>query len=134
MTISFDDLLASRWMAGTDLPPQGIDLVMRSFTQEQVGDQLEDKVALHFHGSYKPLLLNRTNLRILQSLHGTTENCINKTICVYNDPTISYGGRLTGGIRLRMPTPVHTQAPPPPNAHPQFTTQTPKDLASDLPW
>jgi len=136
MNINFNDVLASKWMSATDLPPQGVDLIIRSFSMEQVGDELEDKVALHFHGSYKPLLLNRTNLRILQSIHGTSENCINKAICVYNDPSISFGGRLTGGVRLRMPTPVYQPEPPPPvNAHPQFQQPKPiADLTDDIPF
>jgi hypothetical protein len=126
MSINFDQVLSSKWMSRTDVPQQGVDLIIRAITQEQVGDELEDKIALHFHGSYKPLLLNRTNLRILQSIYGSnSDNCINKPVCVYDDPTISYGGRLTGGVRLRMSQPVQRQAAP---------QRTVADIADDIPF
>jgi len=112
---NMNDVLASKWMAKDDVPTQGVDLIIRQLTKEEVGDELEEKFAMHFHGSYKPLLLNRTNIRIVMSLYGpNSADWINKPICVYNDPTISFAGRLTGGVRLRMPQPAQRQAPPPP--------------------
>ena len=123
MNLDMNELLASKWMAKEDVPQQGVDLLMRAVTQESVGEDLEDKVALHFHGSYKPLLLNRTNTRIIMSLYGPkTDAWVNQPICVYNDPTISYAGRLTGGVRVRMPQqtrPAAATVPPAPHGWPQ---------------
>ena len=122
---SFDmnDVLSSKWMSKEDVPVQGVDLIMRAVTQESIGDDMEEKFALHFHGSYKPLLLNRTNTRIIMSLYGPkTDAWVNQPICVYNDPTISYAGRLTGGVRLRMPQqsrPAPAPVPPAPAGWPQ---------------
>jgi len=115
---SFDtnELLASKWLDKSDVPQQGVDLIIRCITQEFIGDDMEDKLAMHFHGSYKPLLLNRTNMRIAASLYGPkTDNWLNQPICVYSDPTISFAGRLTGGVRLRMPqqAPARAATPPP---------------------
>jgi hypothetical protein len=134
MSINFDQVLSSKWMSKDDVPTQGVDLIIRSITQEQVGDELEEKLALHFHGSYKPLLLNRTNIRILQSIYGSdSSKCLNQPICVYCDPTISYGGRLTGGVRLRMPQPAQRPAAPPaPSKHPQFTAGQPIRTVADI--
>jgi hypothetical protein len=152
MNFDMNETLASKWMSKDDVPTQGVDLIIRQITQEQVGDEMEDKFAMHFHGSYKPLLLNRTNIRIVMSLYGPKSDAwINQPICVYNDPTISYGGRLTGGVRLRMAQAARQPAPPPPvNAHPQFNQQNTRetdyavaagrpvksiaDLADDIPF
>lgn len=113
MNFDMNQVLSSKWMAKEDVPVQGVDLIIRQITQEAVGDEMEEKYAMHFHGSYKPLLLNRTNIRIVMSLYGPkSESWLNNPICVYNDPTISYGGRLTGGVRLRMPTNFQPLVPP----------------------
>lgn len=115
MNFDMNDVLSSKWMAKEDVPVHGVDLIMRTVSQESIGDDMEEKFALHFHGSYKPLLLNRTNTRIIMSLYGPkTDAWINQPICVYNDPTISYAGRLTGGVRLRMPQQVGHGARPAP--------------------
>lgn len=102
VNINMNEVLSSKWLANTDLPEQGIDLQMLNVTKESVGEMLEEKFALHFNAGYKPLLLNRTNIRIISSLFGPqTQSWIGKTVNVYNDPTVSYGGRITGGVRVR---------------------------------
>jgi hypothetical protein len=105
MAYDMNEVLSSKWMANTDLPEQGVDLQMLNVTKEAVGEMLEEKFALHFNGGFKPLLMNRTNIRIINSLYGpNTAGWIGKTVNVYNDPTVSYGGRVTGGVRVRMAT------------------------------
>lgn len=100
--INVNDILASKWLAITDLPTEGIDLQILNVTREQVGEELEDKLAIHLNAGYKPMLCNRTNMRILASLYGPqTAGWISKTVNVYNDPTVSYAGRMTGGVRIR---------------------------------
>ena len=97
--------LESRWMQRHHVPAHGVDLTIREVTHENVGDLQEDKFALHFHGSYKPLLLNKTNIRVLTSLFGSQSgDWSNKQVNVYDDPNIAYGGKLVGGVRLRAAT------------------------------
>lgn len=111
MNFNINEVLSSRWMAKEDVPTSGVNLTVREVTQEAVGEELEAKLALHFHGSYKPLLLNRTNLRILGALLGNnTGEWKGKAVCVYSDPTISFGGKLVGGVRVRAP---HEERPAP---------------------
>jgi hypothetical protein len=99
----------------TDFPQQGVDLQILNVTKEQVGEMLEDRLAVHLSAGFKPFLANRTNLRILASLLGPdTGNWIGKVVNVYVDPTVQYAGRLVGGIRVRaamhqLPTPQPQQ-------------------------
>jgi len=103
MNFNMQDVLASRWMAKEDVPEgTGVDLQMRSVSHETVGDDQAEKYALHFHGSYKPLLLNKTNVRVIVALYGADSGrWVNQPINVYCDPLVGYGGRLTGGVRVR---------------------------------
>lgn len=102
MGFNINQVLASKWMAGTDLPQQGLDLPILNVTKEAVGEMLEEKLAVHFGGGFKPMLANRTNLRILSSLFGpNTGAWAGKVVNVYHDPSVQYGGKLVGGIRVR---------------------------------
>lgn len=143
-----NDILASKWLAITDLPQEGIDLQILNVTQEQIGEMLEDKLAIHLNAGYKPMLCNRTNMRILASLFGPqTQGWIGKTVNVFNDPSVSYAGRMTGGIRIRPArspqNQPHNNLPAAPKASAQQyrqasgapAPQTGHDaLDDDLPW
>jgi len=102
MGYNINQVLASKWMSGTDIPPQGVDLPILNVTKEAVGEMLDEKLAIHFGGGHKPLLANRTNLRIVSSLFGPdTSAWTGQVVNVYFDPSVQYGGKLVGGIRLR---------------------------------
>ena len=65
----------------------------------------EKKPVLHFSESdAKPLILNKTNWLILEELFGReSESWNGKQVQLYNDPNVSFGGRRTGGVRVRSP-------------------------------
>ena len=115
MNIDFSQVLASNWLSKDDVTTLGTEAIISKITPEEVGDPPVEKYALHFHGDLKPLLLNPTNIRILVALYGPlSDDWLNQPIIVYSDPTVSYAGRIAGGVRLRMA--VQSQAPvrPPP--------------------
>ena len=51
----------------------------------------------------KPLILNATNIRRCVAAFATseTDEWIGKSIVVYDDPEIEFGGKIVGGVRLR---------------------------------
>jgi hypothetical protein len=51
----------------------------------------------------KPLILNATNIRRCVAAFGTseTDEWTGKSIVVYDDPSIEFGGKIVGGVRLR---------------------------------
>jgi hypothetical protein len=53
----------------------------------------------------KPLVLNSTNIQLIEAITGSddTDNWSGKQIVLYDDPTVSFGGKITGGIRVRAP-------------------------------
>lgn len=96
-----ETMLASRWLAKTDLDYQGKNVTITNISQEVMPDQSQ-KFAVHF-SEVKPLLLNKVNARVLAAMFGgNTDGWIGKKVCVFNDPTVNYQG-ATGAVRVRPP-------------------------------
>jgi hypothetical protein len=79
----------------------------------------DDEWCLEFAECDKPMVLKVTNMRIIESIFGSddTADWIGKQVVIYNDPTVSFGGKITGGIRVRAskrPQPVASQPVNPP--------------------
>lgn len=65
----------------------------------------ELKWCIKFHEHEKPMVLNSTNAQIIAKITGSeeTDEWVGKKVVLYNDPNISFGGKITGGIRCRAP-------------------------------
>lgn len=92
------------------------------------GQPQEMKWTLHFAEAHvKPMVLNSTNGQIIAGFMGSkeTDDWRGRKIVLYNDPSITFAGKLTGGIRARAPRlapaspPARTSAPPPPPRAPE---------------
>lgn len=66
----------------------------------------------------KPMVLNSTNGQIIAQItkNEDTDHWIGHKVVLYDDPSVSYGGKLVGGIRVRAPrnqptTPSASAAP-----------------------
>jgi hypothetical protein len=82
------------------------------------------KWVLHFEEADKPMILNTTNAEIIAKILGSeeTDNWTGKKIVLYNDPNITYQGKLVGGIRVRAPR-IKGAAPAPAPAAGGFRTK-----------
>src|SRR5574343_1370313 len=70
----------------------------------QEGEEPEQKWTVSFDELEKPMVLNSTNRAILERTFGPdTDDAIGKSIVIYVDDNISFGGKLVGGLRLRAP-------------------------------
>jgi len=90
-------------------------------------DPAEMKYIMYFreslaNGQNKGMVLNWTNIQLCARVCGTeeTDEWVGKKIELYDDPNVSFGGKLTGGIRIRAPqavqpseNPVSENNPPP---------------------
>lgn len=65
----------------------------------------ELKWCLHVDELDKPLVLNSTNMQIIARITGSeeTDEWSGQQIVLYNDPNVSFGGKIVGGIRVRAP-------------------------------
>lgn len=90
------------------------------------GAEPEHKWCLAFEESDKPLVLNSTNIQLCERIFGSddTDEWVGKRVVLYVDPSVSYGGKVVGGIRVRAPkkgAAAPTPPPPPPPAADDLT-------------
>ena len=98
----------SKFLAQGDAKERPLLLTMTTVTHENVakeGAEQELKWCLSFVESEKPLVLNRINMELIAQITGSTntDNWAGKKVVLYNDPSVNFGGKLTGGIRVRAP-------------------------------
>lgn len=126
--MSFDALVPSKsdYLKQSDVGEDGVILTIRGFKQENLesdsGDT-EQKLIMYFVEDYKPMVVNRTNAQLLALATGasTSGDAKGKQIVVYADPNISFGSKITGGLRIKKiagapkqaskPDPFDNQAP-----------------------
>lgn len=86
----------------------------------------------------KPMVLNSTNAQLIAMITGSedTDNWPGKKIVLYDDPTISFAGKLTGGIRVRAPKNNKVEAKPasPRQPEPKPAMQTEEASSDDVPF
>ena len=92
------------------------------------GADPEYRWALHFDELDKPMILNQTNISLINAVTSTddTDDWVGKKIVLYNDPSVSYAGKVTGGIRVKGNQ--VEQAPVVPN---KAKGSTPESFAAD---
>ena len=77
------------------------------------GKGTKTRLVAYFDGLSKGLVINMANAETLAELTGTDdyEKWADTTVQLYVDPDVKYGGKKTGGIRIRKPgtstVPVH---------------------------
>jgi hypothetical protein len=105
--LSFEQLVPknSKYLAKEDVGEDGTILTIKGFRMETLknDDGDEDKMVMHFVEDVKPMVLNRTNAQLIGVVTGcaTAGEARGKQLVVYNDPTVGYGGKITGGLRIK---------------------------------
>ena len=105
--MSFDQLVPteSKYLTKHDVGEDGVILTIKGFKQETLsGDSGDEtKIVMHFEEDFKPMVVNRTNSQLIGICTGaaTAGDAKGKQIVVFNDPTISFGGKVTGGLRIK---------------------------------
>lgn len=103
-----------------DLQGKAVKAVIGSVGPDDVKDQdsgkTEKKLVMHFVGKDKALILNRTNCESLEDICGTDdyEAWVGATVVLYTDPSVMFGGKRVGGLRIRAVAAAAAPPPPPP--------------------
>ncbi len=118
----------SKYLKKEDFGQTGKVGTIRGIAHEnmaQEGQPPEMKYIIYFNEFQKGMVLNQTNIQLIAMITGQddTDNWPGHQVTLYEDPTISFGGQIKGGIRVRaaVSQPVQTftagdgqQAPVPP--------------------
>ena len=109
--MNLNDLKASKYLKKEDVG-KGVLVTISGITKENVAKDGADpdyKAIIHFKELDKPMVLNSTNGQIIAHITGIINDIekgwVGKKIVLYNDPNVSFAGKLTGGIRVRAPKP-----------------------------
>lgn len=110
-TMKIGEMKESKYVRKEDCEPP-IKVTITHLTEDdlaQQGQPPEMKWVLHFK-ECKPLVVNSTNAQLIAMALGSeeTDDWMGKEIVLFNDPNVSFGGKLTGGVRARG---VKGQAP-----------------------
>ncbi len=129
--LSFDQLVPSnsKYLTKDDVGEEGLVLTVKGFRMEtlKADDGEEEKMVLHFAEDVKPMVLNRTNAQLVGVATGakTAGEARGKQIVVFNDPTVSFGGKITGGLRIKKLVGAPKAAP---------TADKDLEKLNDIPW
>lgn len=101
---------------------RGILVTIRTLFQENVakeGAPQELRWCVAFDEHEKPMILNSTNGQIIASITHSeeTDHWVGHKIVLYDDPNVSFGGKLVGGIRVRAPRVPAPARPAPAPTH-----------------
>ncbi len=108
------EMIQSNYLKKEDVGEDGTIVTVRSFERVNVaqkGEAPDEKWTMQFDEFEKPMVLNSTNIKLAEKALGSdeTDDWIGKKIIVYNDPNVSFGKELVGGIRIK----AYRKAAPP---------------------
>jgi len=114
--MNIGDIKTSKYLSKEDVGI-GTLATIKSLSKENVamqGAEPDYKVVIHFDELEKPLVVNSTNGQMIAQIAGNSEDIettwVGIQIVLYNEPNISFGGKLTGGIRVRRPKNVQQES------------------------
>ena len=99
-------MIPSSYLKQSDFTEGGFIVTINHLKQENVAPDdkpVENKWVLFFKEFDKGLVLNTVNINAAAAATGSddTDNWVGKEVIVHVDPSISYGGKVTGGLRIR---------------------------------
>lgn len=123
-------MIPSKFLKKEDVDPPKL-VTIKAMRQANVAmdDQPEElKWTVLFKELDKPMVLNSTNIQLLIKALGTdeTDEWVGKQIVVYNDPNVSFAGKITGGVRIRAPKKKTAETP--------AAVPTDNDFEDDIPF
>lgn len=79
--------------------------IVREENVAKEGAPEELKWCAHFEELEKPMVLNWTNLQLIARIakDDDSDNWPGTKIVLYDDPNVSFGTKIVGGIRVRAP-------------------------------
>lgn len=108
------------YLKSEDLQGRAVSAVVASVQTEDIKDndtgRMEKKLVMHFVGKDKALILNRTNCEAMEAITGTDDYgaWVGHVVVLFVDPSVKFGSKVTGGLRIRARQAAVPPPPPPP--------------------
>ena len=106
--MNVNQLKQSKFLTRGDVGKGILVTIRGDVYQENVakeGAPEENRWCIAFDEVEKPMVLNSTNGQLIAKVCGSeeSENWNGHKIVLYDDPNVSFAGKLVGGIRVRAP-------------------------------
>jgi hypothetical protein len=97
-------MVESKYLKQGDIEDDTI-VTIKKVGQANIGKEdgpVDMKWLIRFNEFDKPMVLNRTNISLLGNfISDDTDDWIGKQVIVYNDESIQFQGKVTGGLRFK---------------------------------
>ena len=106
--MNMNEAFPSKYLAKEDLDQKKDTVVtICSGDYEEVGSDRDRCPVIYFEEHEKGLVVNKTNMGRMFAAHSVTDTdeLKGKRISLYVDHEVSFGGKTTGGIRVRATEP-----------------------------
>ena len=100
------EMLPSSYLKQSDFDENGLIVTVARVDNKNVAKEdepPEHKWIVYFNEYEKGMVLNSTNIQALAKACNSddTDDWKGKEVIVYVDPTVGYGGKVTGGLRVK---------------------------------
>jgi len=123
------EMIQSKFLRKEDFEEDRVLTIRGLKLEDMPGDDGTQKWVLYFKEEAKGMALNVTTIRVLEAAFGDDSDMwLGKRVMVYVDPSVSFGGKVVGGLRIRTPRkpkPEATAPAPPPAAADEFHDDIP---------
>lgn len=133
-----DQAYGSRFLGVVDIGNKKIRTKISKIRMQDVKDldtgKSRKRPVVYFENIDKPLILIKTNKDTLVEAFGKAPaGWLNATVGILVDPDVTFGGKKTGGVRLRVLLPPAAAAKPTAKQAPQPATKPSAAAASEWP-
>lgn len=99
---NINDVFTGDYLKATDLKGQTVNITISNVSLESFKDE-GDKLIVHFHGTDKKLVCNKTNANLIAEVHGPeTDAWVGKQITLH-PARVEFQGKLVDAIRVQYP-------------------------------
>lgn len=136
--MNVSELRVSKFLKKEDCGESGILVTIKGVSEDNVSQEGAEPVykwVMHFEECEKPLVLNSTCGQVIAMITGSdeSEGWIGHKIVLYNDPSVQFKGKVTGGIRVRAPRRPPADVPAFPHKQPQVPKAPAKPTPASIP-
>jgi hypothetical protein len=112
MVLLASDFDKSKYLKAEDLKAEK-KFRIKAVTVEEVGEKKEQKLVVWFTNDERGLVLNKTNNRTIRNAFGDDTKAWEKMIIAVFPTMVDMRGKLTPGLRVRIPPPKQAAAAAP---------------------